>query len=449
MRPKPAFACISLAVLAARLCHLRVVWVEEGYPLAAAAEMLRGKDLYRDIWFDKPPLFPAFYMLFGAETGWPLRLAGAAFVVLCCWCAFVLARHWWSEREGVWAAALLAFFLSFDFAPAVMALAPDLLMVAPHLAAVWLAARGRPLASGAMCGVAMLVNPKAPFVCAACLLWQWRAAHWFVLGLGAAAAPVGLWYGTDYWQQVWEWGFVYSGHPLGSFRDGVLRTVGWVGFHAALVAGAAWAWRKERDWRLAGWALLSLAAVFTGMRFFPRYYFQLLPVMAVWGARGLALMPARWRVAALLTLLLPLGRFGPRYPMMAMGTPWADLALHDDAKEAAEILRREGARSVLVWGYRPEVYAWSRVPAGTRFLDSQPLTSVIADRHLVSSESAAPELAARNRRELVGTQPEFIVDGLGPLNPALAIGRYADLAEWLSQYREAARTKHTVIYRRR
>lgn len=54
------YALLFAVVLLLRLCHRDIVWVEEGYPLAAAAEMLRGKALYSEIWFDKPPLFPAF-----------------------------------------------------------------------------------------------------------------------------------------------------------------------------------------------------------------------------------------------------------------------------------------------------------------------------------------------------------------------------------------------------
>ena len=48
--------CCFSDLLAARLCHTGIVWVEEAYPTAAAIQILDGKLLYRDIWFDKPPL---------------------------------------------------------------------------------------------------------------------------------------------------------------------------------------------------------------------------------------------------------------------------------------------------------------------------------------------------------------------------------------------------------
>jgi hypothetical protein len=87
--------------------------------------------------------------------------------------------------------------------------------------------------------------------------------------------------------------------------------------------------------------------------------------------------------------------------------------------------------------------------AGTPFLDSQPLTGVIADRHLTDSRPSEPDLSAQNRKLLTRYRPSFIVDGLGPYNPALAITRYADLATWLADYEVLATTRHCVLYQLR
>jgi hypothetical protein len=124
---------------------------------------------------------------------------------------------------------------------------------------------------------------------------------------------------------------------------------------------------------------------------------------------------------------------------------WSDLALNEDSKAAADRIGHAG--TLLVWGYRPDIFTYTRMPAGSRFLDSQPLTGVLADRHLTTSEPFAPAWAARNRRELIASDPTWIVDGLGPLNPALAITKYADLQEWLGNYREAGRTRFSIIYK--
>src|ERR1035441_5873005 len=86
------FLTLFALVLAARLCHLDILWAEETLPLAAAAQMARGKVLYRDVWFDKPPLLAAAYLACGARDGFPLRLAGALYVLLACWIAWRFAR---------------------------------------------------------------------------------------------------------------------------------------------------------------------------------------------------------------------------------------------------------------------------------------------------------------------------------------------------------------------
>ena len=78
------WAAIIIFVCASRYAHLNLLWIEEAYPSAAAAEVLRGKMLYRDIWFDKPPFYALVYVLWGASAGWPLRIAGASWILLSC-----------------------------------------------------------------------------------------------------------------------------------------------------------------------------------------------------------------------------------------------------------------------------------------------------------------------------------------------------------------------------
>ncbi|HOK47639.1 MAG TPA: hypothetical protein PLK67_16970, partial [Bryobacteraceae bacterium] len=203
------FAALLTGLAACRLCHIGVLWTEENLPMAAAIQMLGGKTLYRDVWFDKPPLTSAVYLLWGAQAGWLLRVAGALYVFTACVLLYRFASRMWSEREGMLAAALLGFFLTFGIPAAVIPLASDLLMAAPHIAAVYLAWRGRPLWSGALAGVAFLVSSKAVFVIAACALWQYRALPQLALGflIPNAAALGWLWmrgaFG-DYLEQVWR-----------------------------------------------------------------------------------------------------------------------------------------------------------------------------------------------------------------------------------------------------
>jgi hypothetical protein len=444
-------AALFLGLLATRLCHVGIVWVEEAYPTAAALQILDGKALYRDIWFDKPPLAAFTYLLWGARAGLALRIAGAVFVLLCCCMMGRFAGQLWSPREGLAAALFTAFFLTFGIPSAVMALAPDLLMILPHIAAVYLAWRGRAFLSGLVAGIGLLVNAKAVFLLAACALFTGRSLPALLAGFAIPNLAALAWFGRPYIDEVWRWGALYSEQTF-AWGTGFTRTANWAGFQAALVVAAAVALWKEKQWRMAVWLLLFLGAVAAGWRFFPRYYFQLLPVMALLAARGYFLL-GRWRAMVWLLLLIPLIRFGPRYVTLASDllhgreTDWSDLALSQDSRAAADRIGREG--TLLVWGYRPDIFVYTHLAAGARFLDSQPLTGVLADRHLTDSHIAAPDWAVRNRRELTGTSPTWIVDGLGPLNPNLGITNYPDLRDWLGGYTAVGRTKFTIIYKRK
>jgi hypothetical protein len=208
---------------------------------------------------------------------------------------------------------------------------------------------------------------------------------------------------------------------------------------------------------MAFWLLTALASVAVGWRFFPRYYFAVLPVLVLAAARGFALLPRRTRVLVLVAALcIPAVRFGSRHAILAYdlltGRPseWRDLAMFDDCRAAASPLARSArpGDTLFVWGYRPELNVLAGLPAATRFLDSQPLTGVLADRHLTSSLPTAPALAEANRRQLAASKPTFVVDGLGPYNPALAIGQFSDLRAWFANYELIAQTPGTRIYKR-
>ena len=447
---------LFVTVAMARFCHTQILWVEEAYPAAAAAQVLDGRFLYRDIWFDKPPLYALLYLLWGAGPGIGLRLAGTLFVALCCALEFRFARKLWGEGEALLAACLLGFYLTFGIPSAVMALAPDLLMIAPHIAAVYLAWRGRAFWSGVLAGIALLVNSKAVFVLAACALWAYPALPMLLLGF---AVPQAIFAGVlfangalaDYYAQVWTWGLLYSRDALVSAGTGVARTASWAGFHATVVIAAICFFRREKRW--LAWALISGVAVAAGWRFFPRYYFQLLPVFTLAAARGLLLMRPRWRVAVMSLLFIPFVRFGPRYVTLGndllhgRAHEWSDIAMNQDSRRAAEMVRAMAGPQdrLLVWGYRPDVFVYSGMPAATRFLDSQPLTGVLADRHLRNARPTAPEWAERNRREIAGIRPAFIVDGLGPLNEALGVEKFLPM----DGYEVIGRTPMSVVYRLR
>ena len=387
-----------------------------------------------------------------AASGWT-----RSYALLACWIAWRFARDLWSEREGLWAAALLGFFLIFDFPSAVIPVASDLLMLAPHLAAVWMAARGRPFWSGVLAGVAFWISPKGVMVLRGLrhlgarrnpvdgrgLRGGLRRGGRLAVELGALAA---------YWEEVWTWGRLYAGSTFieSPVRNGLVRTVNWMGFHAALVAASAWfLWKGDRRLRWVAWLAIAAAGVAAGMRFFPRYYFLLLPVLVLMAARGFMLLGRRRELVALL-LLIPLTRFGPTYLTALMDPGWRDINMDQDSRAVSAEVRKMArpGDTLFVWGYRPEIFAYTGLPAATIYLDSQPLTGVPADRHLTHSEPVETVATLLRREQLADSRPTFILDGLGLFNPQLAIAHYPELQEWFSHYRQVGRTSETVIYRR-
>ncbi len=462
MLVRAAFLLIALVTLTAHLAHSGVLWADDTLPLASAMQVFHGKTLYRDVWFDKPPLVSWIYLFFGAQDGLILRVAGAAYTILCAWIAFLAARAKWSEREGIAAALLLTFFLTFGLPSAVLPLASDMLLIAPHLAAIACVWMARPYLAGVFAGAGFLASSKAAIVIAACLLWAWRDSLTLLAGVATplAATAVWMWMAgslAEGWRQAWQWGGIYAANTFvaSPIREGVLRTLNFAGFHAGAVVGSAAFLRQQRDQRIRWllWIGLALGGAALGLRFFPRYYFLLLPPLILGAARGWTI-GGRWvRIAMVALLLIPAVRFGPRYRMMYQdgGESWSDLALDRDSKECARLLKALGLDepSLFVWGFRPEIFVYSRVPAGTRFLESQPLSGVLADRHLSQNGPIAPEFTAPNLKELRKTRPLYVVDAIGLLNPSLALTARSDLADWFAPYKEVARTQFCILYVRR
>src|SRR6266852_10003167 len=120
---------MAVVLLLSRLAHRTILWADEDYHLAAAIQMMRGKMLYRDVWYDKPPLNALLDLLFGAWYGWPLRVVCTLAALGVCWLGFKLAEKLWGRNEGFTAAALLAFFQIFYLPAAVIPLEPDTLLL--------------------------------------------------------------------------------------------------------------------------------------------------------------------------------------------------------------------------------------------------------------------------------------------------------------------------------
>jgi hypothetical protein len=463
-------SCLIAGLACLRFSHIHLLWADEDYHLAAAIHILHGKLPYRDFWYDKPPLSAIYYLLIGGYSGWLLRILDAAYVIAASWLIFQLARELWTEAEAWTAALLLAFFTAFYLPSAVIPFAADALMLVPHLAAIYFALKRSPVRAGLCAGIAFLANTKGLFVLAACAVWI--PADLLMLFVGFAlptliglvvALLTGAWPG--YYEQVWRWGWIYAEQSpvLQPWRNALVRTLDWLGFHAALGLGAIFGFARvshvER-WKLGVWLALSFLAASLGWRFAPHYFLQVLPPLVIVASRGIVLAVHDYKKPAIallmLSLLPPAIRFGPRYALLAYDNfvhrepKWIDVVMDLDSQQAAKKIRAlsHPGDTLFVWGYRPDIYVYTRMTCYGRFWDSQPLTGVPADRHLHASSPIYGGPAAKNRAEVARSQPTFLVDGLGLLNPKLAPSVYPELRPWLAQYKLVGRTKLSVIYRR-
>jgi hypothetical protein len=135
---------------------------------------------------------------------------------------------------------------------------------------------------------------------------------------------------------------------------------------------------------------------------------------------------------------------------MARQASWGDIRLNLDSQKAAAILNslaRPGD-TLFVWGYRPDVYVYTRLPPASQFWDSQPLTGVAADRHLSAIDPVVTDITEARLQSVQNAQPEFFVDGLGLLNDKLKPENFAKMRQLLRGYRVVGRTSLSIIYQR-
>jgi len=572
------FAIVAVVSFVLRIPYAGHLYEDDGLWFTVGEELLRGKALYREIYFDKPPGLALTYLLlfwtFGAHVI-TVRLFTIAYSIAIAVVLYLFGARMYDKRIGLLAALIFAVFSTTY--PHFQALNTDLLMALPYTAGAYLLVRSRwdvfnskekrslkrwlALAGGVFIGVAFQINPKAIFdivffgaFLVASRRWnkneirsvadpsarEPRASSLFALALfGVIAGSVpfliqiaagNAW--SFYWAYVWDWGARYgeynsytmvvvgalkSGANYLSLNDTLLIGLAFVVFAVARqmrkqpniadqATGASFKTllNFRADVVLLLWFATSFAGVMVGGRFYGHYFLQIVPSLAVIGARGIvginsSLKTRSTAVRRSVLALLVIGfaftvvRFHTRAAVLALdwarGTTSPSSAawyhtMRDreernvaavvrdmtDENDAADHLGLEGIREggprarlaegpgdyLFVWGYRPEIYYWSGLLPASRFLSTQPLTGVPADVHYFGDDYRSlldPSVTANARQQLAGdleeTQPKYIVDELGFFNNHLAILQYPELAEFMSEYKPLGATGRFFIYRRR
>jgi 4-amino-4-deoxy-L-arabinose transferase-like glycosyltransferase len=195
----------------------------------------------------------------------------------------------------------------------------ELFMNLPVVAALWLCARlwvrqrlprSEAVAMGLLVGMAMLIRPQAAvaFVPIGVALYR-RKAGWGALALvaGAAVLPVigllGWLYHADAIADL-RTSLAYASYYTRSLpfeaklANGTLKTMFFLAIDVGLVIPAAMlmtrgrrhdlVWRQGAGCLLVSWLLASFVAVGMGGRFYPHYFIQVLPPLAIMAARQLS-----------------------------------------------------------------------------------------------------------------------------------------------------------------
>ncbi len=572
------FVLVAAVSFLLRIAYAGHLYEDDGLWFTVGEELLRGKALYREIYFDKPPGLALTYLLlfwsFGAHVI-TVRLFTIAYAIAIAVVLYLFGSKLYDKRIGLLAALLFAVFSTTY--PHFQALNTDLLMALPYTAGAYLLVRSRwvvfnskdkrwmkrwlALSGGALIGIAFQINPKAIFdivffgaFLVASRRWnnneirsvadpsmrEPTASSLFVLavvGVIAGSVPflIQIAAGNSwsfYWAYVWDWGARYGGYNsatiifVAALKSGtnyltlnntLLIALAFVVFsvarqmskHSNIADQATGASFKtvlnfRADVVLLLWFALSFAGVMVGGRFYGHYFLQIVPSLAVIGARGIVGInsclktrsPALRRSALALLVIgfaFTLVRFHTRGALLAVdwvrGTTsqsnavWyhtmrdreeksvaavvRDMTDENDAVDhlGLEGIRKGGPRTrppegpadyLFVWGYRPEIYYLSGLLPASRFLSTQPLTGVPADVHFFGDDYRSlldPSVTAAARRQLAGdleeTQPKYIVDEIGFFNNHLAILEYPELREFMSEYKPLGATGRFFIYRRR
>ena len=268
-----AFALLLLGtIFLLRIFYAGYVWADEGLWFTTAQELLRGKALYSEIWFDKPPGVAWIYAALFAPAGPSLlavRLFTIFYATLVALALWHMGRRFWGDEEGRLAALLYALYNATYLHSQVQPLAVDHLLLLPYLYAGFFFLYGRSFWSGLLVAVAFWLNPKA------LVLWSFFRRRRIAASEvphscwrpGWTAAPVGVVAGRVSGRMRAVGGLLAGGRQVGRLPAGVLG-LGMELRHRVL-AGDWGADRPAQDAELRRFSLRSVSGAGAAAGVFP------------------------------------------------------------------------------------------------------------------------------------------------------------------------------------
>jgi hypothetical protein len=176
------FALLAVVTFLLRIFYATHLYEDDGLWFTAAQELLRGKALYREIYFDKPPaivlVYAGLFKAFGAHL-LTIRLFTIFYSLAVSAVLYQFGKWLYNTRTGLIAAAMFTIFSTTYQTGHFQGLNTDFLMTLPYAAGAFLLlrsradvfhqplprahSRGLALGGGALVGIASQINPKAIF----------------------------------------------------------------------------------------------------------------------------------------------------------------------------------------------------------------------------------------------------------------------------------------------
>ena len=303
--------------------------IDESYYAAGAAELVSGGTFYRNVVDHKPPgvyfLYSLIYRVAGIYNQTAVHVALVLVAALTAYLVGILAQELFGGTTGACAGTLYALASVVGPANDFQAANTELFMNLPVAAALWLAARAwvrqrvpaaEGWAMGLLVGIAVLIRPQAALALLPIGVVLVRRRPGFsamaVVAVGAALPTlvllVSLWRAdavADFRTSLAYASYYSNSLPFEvKLANGMLKTLFFLAIDVGLVIPVVMLLvegrRRDHGWRhgagclLTSWLVASFVAVSMGGRFYPHYFIQLLPPLAVMAARQLT----SWRAEA-------------------------------------------------------------------------------------------------------------------------------------------------------
>jgi 4-amino-4-deoxy-L-arabinose transferase-like glycosyltransferase len=457
---------------------------DEGFYAVVGRGLLHGDVPYRDSFDNKPPVvflcYAFSFLLLGANV-WAPRLLVALLLSLTNALIYIEGKLLSDRRAGLVAA--IAFALSVGLARLGTDANTEYFLVLPMTAGLVAYTLGRKrqsafwfAASGFANGIAILTKETALFPFALLVayeMWNPSDADKRLANVGAMVAgsvmagaavlvPIVAAGGFgDFWDAAVVYTLKYVGDEtlLARLVDTflpvafVLVAGPWVLLSVFAIVRARRVSLRDNEWLVIGWALSSVAAISFVGRFYPHYYFQLMPGLSLLVPLGLPVLGdllrsgrvARlgWLTVMVCAVLIATALSLNVYLRTSDGrhtakTPNDDLAEFETRSEAlADYITANTKSEDLIYnlGFQPELYFYADRRSPTKFYFDRPFA---VDRAYV--EEAARDLEAH--------PPAYIIDSAkyDPWEP----GRYdaAPIRSFMAErYELVGKIEYADVYK--